>query len=97
MFGGLIVAIVFILGFLFWDRFAVVTRSATQQVRSAEAVLAAKACGASKLRILVSEILPNILNPLSSWRRWKWPSRFWSKQHYRFLVSALNRRRHRKA
>jgi peptide/nickel transport system permease protein len=64
VFGGSIVAIVFILGFLFWDRFAVVTRSATQQVRSAEFVLAAEACGASKLRILASEILPNILNSI---------------------------------
>lgn len=62
VFGGSIVALVFILGFLFWDRFAVVTRSATQQVRSAEFVLAAEACGASKLRIIASEILPNILN-----------------------------------
>ena len=62
VFGGSIVALVFILGFLFWDRFAVVTRSATQQIRSAEFVLAAEACGASKLRILASEILPNILN-----------------------------------
>jgi peptide/nickel transport system permease protein len=55
-------AIVFIIGFLFWDRFAVVTRSATQQIRSAEFVTAAQSCGASKLRILASEILPNILN-----------------------------------
>ena len=33
VFGGSMVALVFILGFLFWDRYAVVTRSATQQVR----------------------------------------------------------------
>jgi peptide/nickel transport system permease protein len=62
VFGGSIVAIVFILGLLFWERYAVVTRSATQQIRSSEFVLAAEACGASKLRILAGEILPNILN-----------------------------------
>jgi peptide/nickel transport system permease protein len=62
VFGGSVVAIVFILGFLFWERYAVVTRAATQQLRSSEFVLAAEACGASTLRIIASEILPNILN-----------------------------------
>ncbi|MGZ3409803.1 MAG: ABC transporter permease [Xanthobacteraceae bacterium] len=64
VFGGSVVAIVFILGFLFWERYAVVTRSATQQLRSSEFVTAAEACGASKLRIIVGEILPNILNQI---------------------------------
>jgi peptide/nickel transport system permease protein len=64
VFGGSIVAIVFILGFLFWERYAVVTRSATQQVRTSEFVLAAEACGASKLRIIAGEILPNIMNQI---------------------------------
>lgn len=62
LFGGSTVAIVLILGFLFWERYAVVVRSATQQLRSSEFVLAAEACGASKLRILAGEILPNIFN-----------------------------------
>jgi peptide/nickel transport system permease protein len=62
MFGGSITALVIILGFLFWERYAVVTRSATQQIRRAEFVLAARACGASRLRIIVGEILPNVLN-----------------------------------
>lgn len=64
VFGGSVTAIVFILGFLFWERYAVVTRSATQQLRNAEFVLAAQACGASTLRIIVSEILPNIMNQI---------------------------------
>jgi peptide/nickel transport system permease protein len=62
VFGGSITALVIILGFLFWDRYAVVTRSATQQVRTQEFVLAAEACGASKARIIAFEILPNVLN-----------------------------------
>jgi len=62
MFGGSITALVIILGFLFWERYAVVTRSATQQIRRSEFVLAAQACGASRLRIIVGEILPNVLN-----------------------------------
>ena len=57
-------ALVLILGFLFWDRYAVVTRSATQQIRTAEFVLAAEACGASKARIIAGEILPNVLNQI---------------------------------
>ena len=64
VFGGSVTAIVFILGFLFWERYAVVTRSATQQLRSSEFVLAAQACGASALRIIVGEILPNIMNQI---------------------------------
>jgi peptide/nickel transport system permease protein len=62
LFGGSTLTIVCILGFLFWERYAIVTRSATQQIRSAEFVLAAESCGASKLRIIAGEILPNILN-----------------------------------
>jgi peptide/nickel transport system permease protein len=62
VFGSSLTALVLILGVLFWDRYAVVTRSATQQLRTAEFVLAAEACGASKLRIIAGEILPNVLN-----------------------------------
>jgi peptide/nickel transport system permease protein len=62
VFGGSIAALVVILGFLFWERYAVVVRAATQQIRGAEFVLAAQACGASKLRIIAGEILPNVLN-----------------------------------
>jgi peptide/nickel transport system permease protein len=62
VFGGSMLALVVILGLLFWDRYAVVTRSATQQLRAAEFVLAAEACGASRTRIIAGEILPNVLN-----------------------------------
>jgi peptide/nickel transport system permease protein len=49
---------------LIWDRFAVVMRSATQQVRSREFVTAAQAVGCSTPRILLTEIAPNVLNHL---------------------------------
>ena len=62
VFGGSLVALIAILGFLFWDRFAVVTRSVTQQIRGQEFVAAAEAVGASHARIVVQEILPNVMS-----------------------------------
>ena len=56
---GLMV-ITFVLGLLLWDRFAVVMRAATMQVRTQEYVTAAKAIGCSTARIIFSEILPNV-------------------------------------
>src|SRR5215470_8838113 len=47
-----------------WDRFAVVTRSATMQVRALDYIAAARAIGASTARIIAAEILPNIANAL---------------------------------
>lgn len=52
--------VILVLGLLKWDRFAVVMRSATQQVRSLDYVAAAQAAGASTARIIVGEVLPNI-------------------------------------
>ena len=62
VFGGSLIALIAILGFLFWDRFAVVTRSVTQQIRGQEFVAAAEAVGASHARIVVQEILPNVMS-----------------------------------
>ena len=53
-----------VLGLLKWDRFAVVMRSATQQVRSLDYVAAAQAAGASTARILLGEVLPNVMPQL---------------------------------
>jgi peptide/nickel transport system permease protein len=64
VFGGSVAVVVFVLGFLFWDRFVVVTRTVTQQVRVNDYVTAAEAVGASRLRIIVGEILPNVLNQI---------------------------------
>ncbi len=59
--GGSLWVVIMVLGLLKWDRFAVVMRSATQQVRSLEYVAAAQAAGASTARIIVGEVLPNVL------------------------------------
>ena len=62
--GGSLQVVIFVLGFLIWDRFAVVMRSSAQQLRSVDYINAAKAAGCSTLRILLTEILPNILDNL---------------------------------
>lgn len=59
--GGSLWVIIGVLGLLKWDRFAVVMRSATQQVRSLEYISAAQAAGASTFRIIIGEVLPNVI------------------------------------
>ena len=60
MIGGSLPVVILTLGLLKWDRFAVVMRSATQQVRSLDYVAAAEAAGASRTRVILGEILPNV-------------------------------------
>ena len=62
--GGSTLTVAIVLGFLLWDRYAVVVRSATQQARSNDYVAAAEAVGASRLRITVIEVLPNVMNQI---------------------------------
>jgi peptide/nickel transport system permease protein len=62
--GGSLQVVITVLGLLLWDRFAVVMRSSTQQIRTLEYVNAARAVGCSTARILFSEIMPNVLNNL---------------------------------
>ena len=62
--GASLHVVILVLGLLLWDRYAVVMRSATMQVRSVDYVAAASAIGASTPRIIFSEIMPNILNNL---------------------------------
>jgi peptide/nickel transport system permease protein len=62
--GSSLSVVIWVLGLLIWDRFAVVMRSATQQVRSLEFITAAQATGCSTARILLSEIAPNVMNHL---------------------------------
>lgn len=62
--GSSLQGVIIVLGLLLWDRFAVVTRTATQQVMGADFIAAASAIGCSTPRIILSEVLPNILNPL---------------------------------
>lgn len=61
VFGASLTATVLTLGLFLWDRFAVVVRSATQQVAAQDFVLAARSIGFSSGRILFREILPNVL------------------------------------
>lgn len=49
-----------IIGVLHWTYFLVVTRSATQRLKSQDFVAAARAMGASRWQILTREILPNL-------------------------------------
>lgn len=64
MVGGSLWVVIVVLGLLKWDRFAVVMRSATQQVRSLDYVAAAQSAGASTSRILLGEVLPNVVPQL---------------------------------
>ena len=58
--GGSLPVVILVLGLLKWDRFAVVMRATTQQVRALEYVAAAECVGASTARIILGEILPNV-------------------------------------
>ena len=62
--GGSLQVMIIVIGLLLWDRFAVVMRSATMQVRNLDYVAAARVSGCSTLRIVLTEVLPNVLNPL---------------------------------
>ena len=63
--GSSLTVVVATLGLLLWDRFAVVARVATMQVRTLDFVAAAWAAGCSRTHILLREVLPNILSPLA--------------------------------
>ena len=62
--GSSLTVVIWVLGLLIWDRFAVVMRSATQQVRAREFITAAQAVGCSTPRILFTEVAPNVVNHL---------------------------------
>lgn len=54
--------VILVLGCLIWDRFAVILRATTQQVRVMDYVQAAQAAGCSILWIIIREIIPNLFN-----------------------------------
>jgi peptide/nickel transport system permease protein len=64
LFGGSILVVTLVLGLLLWDRFVVVLRAATMQVRVLEFVSAAEVLGATLPRVLWKDILPNVMNAL---------------------------------
>jgi peptide/nickel transport system permease protein len=63
--GSSLALVVATLGLLLWDRFAVVARATTMQVRTLDYVSAAWCAGASTFHLLCREILPNILSHLA--------------------------------
>ena len=62
--GSSLTVVVATLGLLLWDRFAVVARTTTMQVRNLDYIAAAQAAGASRTHIVLREVLPNILTHL---------------------------------
>jgi len=56
--------VILVLGLLKWDRFGVVLRSATQQVRNLDYVTAAQAIGCPTWRVILGEVFPNVANQL---------------------------------
>lgn len=62
--GSSLTVVVLTLGLLLWDRFAVVARTTTMQVRTLDYIAAAQAAGASRAHILLREVLPNIVSHL---------------------------------
>ncbi len=58
--GSSLFLVVAVLGLLLWDRFAVVTRATTMQIRNLDYVSAALCAGISTPQLLLKEILPNI-------------------------------------
>lgn len=62
--GSSLTLVVLTLGLLLWERFAVVARATTMQVRHLDYVAAAWCAGSSTLHVLMREILPNIASHL---------------------------------
>jgi peptide/nickel transport system permease protein len=62
--GSSLTVVILTLGLLLWDRFAVVARTTTMQVRNLDYIAAARAAGASRAHILLREVLPNIIHHL---------------------------------
>ena len=62
--GSSLTLVILTLGLLLWDRFAVVARTTTMQVRNLDYIAAARASGASLAHILLRELLPNIASHL---------------------------------
>lgn len=63
--GSSFLLVILVLGLLLWDRFAVVARSTTMQLRTLDYVSAAWCAGSSQMSVLLREILPNIATHLA--------------------------------
>ena len=80
------------LGLLLWDRFAVVARATTMQVRNLDFVAAAWCAGCSRFRILRARCCPTSPATWSSSRRSRWRSRSCSRRRSPSSASACRRR-----
>jgi len=58
--GPSVIVVICIIGVLHWTYFLVVTRAATQHIRSLDFIAAARASGATSRQIIWHEILPNL-------------------------------------
>lgn len=64
LFSGTFLVIVLLLGCLLWDRYAVVTRTLTKQLKEKEFIASSVALGSSRTGIIAKDILPNLANHL---------------------------------
>lgn len=62
--GSSLTVVMLTIGLLLWERFAVVSRAATRQVITLDYVAVAWCAGCSPLRVVLGEVLPNIVNHL---------------------------------
>tara|TARA_B100001778_G_scaffold314993_1_gene300729 strand:- start:56 stop:979 length:924 start_codon:yes stop_codon:yes gene_type:complete len=62
--GSSVTVVILVIGVLHWTLFLVVTRAATQRIRNLDYVTAAQAIGASRLKIIFHDIIPNVLNQI---------------------------------
>jgi peptide/nickel transport system permease protein len=54
--------VILVLGFLHWDYYMIVTRSAALRLRELDFVAAARTLGCSRLQIILDDVLPNLVN-----------------------------------
>jgi peptide/nickel transport system permease protein len=62
--GPSLTVVIAVIGALHWSYYLVVTRSATQQLRELDFVIAARTLGCNRWQIISYEILPNLLNQI---------------------------------
>lgn len=64
LYGASLENLILVLGLVVWDRFAVILRNSAALIRTMDFVAATRAMGASTARILVVDVLPNLLPTL---------------------------------
>ena len=64
VFGGSVLVLIVVIAALGWDRYATVIRPLAMRMRRQEFTLAAEVVGASKVRILFGELLPNVMDQI---------------------------------